>query len=104
MANTFTTSRAVVVGGMHGKDLVRKYGILAIDTTASGGAAKGDLPAATFGLTYIEASGVACNDDESKVYPTTPCYDRTSLMVGDGVSSAPQDLPNDNYRIWVEGV
>lgn len=104
MANAFTASKTRRYAGPEGKSILRIEGVLVIDTTASGGAAKGDLPASMFGLSTIAACSSIVNDNETKMYPAAPCYDGTSLMVGGGTSQAVMDLPNDTYFLVIEGI
>jgi len=104
MANTFTVLRSYRYGGPHNQSRVVFEGTLVIDTTASGGAAAGDLPASMFnGLTKITRSTPAMADDNSAMYHTTPAYDGGSLMV-QTVSLAAADLADDTYSITVEGM
>ena len=104
MANSFEVSKALRFAGPTNKSMLRFEGVLTIDTTASGGAAKGDLPASLFGLTAISSCSSIVNDNETKMYPAAPAYDGTSLMVGGGTSQAVMDLPNDIYFLVIEGV
>lgn len=106
MANTFTATatRCFLFGGPNWHERLRVEGVLVVDTTASGGAAKGDLPASLFGLSSITAGIGIVNDDQTKVWPIMPCYDGTSLMVGGGTAGAVMDLPNDTYRLVIEGI
>jgi hypothetical protein len=104
MANTFTPELQRRLGGPEGKTFLLVKGILAIDTTALGGAAVDDLPASLFGLKKIVAVLGIVNDGEDKNYQGTPDYTGDSLVVGGGVSNAFQDLPNDNYRVTVLGM
>lgn len=103
MANAFTATRAWRYGGNEGKSLLKVEGVLVIDTTASGGATAGDLLATLFGLNEIVGIAAIINDDNSKSWFGTPSYDAASLMVGGGASNAPMDLPNDTYKICLEG-
>jgi hypothetical protein len=103
MANTFTATRTRRYAGPVSKSVLRVEGILAIDTTALGGATKGDLPASMFGMTTISACHPIINDDESKIFSGAPAYDGTSLMIGVGASQAVMDLPDDNYFMVIEG-
>jgi hypothetical protein len=104
MANAFTATRAWRSGGPVGKTFLHQLGTLVVDTTASGGAADGDLPATMFGLTEIISVGHIVNDDNSKVYFGGPSYDGDSLMVNGGASNAPSDLANDTYKMTVVGL
>lgn len=105
MSNAFAVTRSFRYGDPSGQARVVFEGVLTIDTTASGGATKGDLPASLFnGLQEITRCSSIVNDDESKMYPAAPCYDRTSLMVGGGASQAVMDLPNDIYYLAIEGI
>lgn len=105
MANAFTRTagRAWRYGGGNGKSLIRVEGILVIDTTASGGAVPDDLPASMFGLQKIIGIAAIVNDGEDKNWFGTPDYDGDSLLVGGGAANAPMDLPNDTYKICIEG-
>lgn len=103
MANAFTATRAWRYGGAHNRELLRVEGTLVIDTTASGGAAAGDFPASMFGLKEVIGIAVITNDDDSKVFFGAPAYAGTSLLVGGGALSVPQDLPNDTYKAVVQG-
>lgn len=104
MANTFTKVTARRYAGPVGKSYLHVQGTLVIDTTATGGATAGDLPASLFGLTQIVKGGCAVLSDNSKVYQTVPAYDRTSLLVAGGASNAPMDLPNGSYNIELTGL
>ena len=103
MANTFTTSYSYVYGGPNKQARVVKEGTLVIDTTATGGAVKGDLPASMFGLRKITRVSVIINTTNANLYPAAPANDGSSLMVGGGASGAAADLPNATYYLSVEG-
>lgn len=103
MANTFTATRAWAYGGSAQKSLLKVEGTLVIDTTAQGGAAAGDLPASLFGLKEIIGAAVITNDSNDKVYSGAPDYTGASLLVGGGVAGALQDLPNDTYKVSIQG-
>ncbi len=103
MANAFTATRAWRTAGPEGKSLLIQEGTLVIDTTASGGAAAGDLPASMFGLSDIVGVAAISNDDDSKGWVGTPAYDGESLMVQGGASNAYMDLPNDTYKLCIQG-
>ena len=91
------------MGGPVGKSLIMRTGTLVIDTTATGGAVDGDLPATMFGLTRILDCAQIVLSDNSKVYPAGPSADGDSLIVGGGASNAPMDLPNGTYYLTVKG-
>lgn len=104
MANTFTPSFGRRFGGPNGKAMVYVVGKLVIDTTATGGATKGDLPASLFKLQKIHGcTGIILSDD-SKIYFGAPADDFGSLMVGAGASNAPMDLPNGTYYLTLLGI
>jgi hypothetical protein len=103
MANTFTSTSARRFAGPEGKSYLHAVGTLVIDTTATGGATAGDLPASMFGLSEIRMGGHAVLSDNTKVYPTVPAYDRGSLLVVGGASNAPMDLPNGTYTVNLTG-
>ena len=103
MANAFTAVRAWRFAGPNGKTILKQEGTLVIDTTALGGATAGDLPASTFGLAEIIGIAVISNDDNSKGWVGAPSYDATSLMVLGGASNVYMDLPNDTYKLCIEG-
>ena len=103
MANTFNVERQTRFGGPVGKSLLLVEGQLVIDTTASGGAAAGDLPASMFKLRKIVGVLGVINDSNDKAYFGTPDYSGASLVVGGGASNALQDLPNDTYRLTLLG-
>lgn len=103
MANAFTASKAFRFGGPVGKTMLRLYGSLVIDTTASGGAVDDDLPATTFGLREIVGCASIVISDNSKAYIGVPSADGDSLLVSGGASNAPMDLPNGTYKVWIEG-
>jgi len=103
MANTFTTEKQRRLGGPAGKSFILVEGLLVIDTTANGGAAAGDLPAALFKLTKIVAGYPAINSLNTLLYPTSPDYTGASLLVGGGVANALVDLPNGSYRVKLLG-
>lgn len=104
MANAFTRVRAWTYGGPAQKSIMMVEGTLVIDTTANGGAAVDDLPASLFGLKQI--IGIACitNDGEDKIYFGAPDYTGDSLLVG-GIASLGvlADLPNDTYKVCIQG-
>lgn len=104
MANAFTKTNAWRFAGPNGKTLLRVQGTLVIDTTATGGAAAGDLPASMFGLREIVGIAGITADDNSKLFFGVPAYNKQSLMVGIGASNAPIDLPNDTYLLTIEGL
>lgn len=103
MANAFTATRGFRYAGPNGKTLLKLEGTLVIDTTATGGATAGDLLATLFGLTEIIGVAVISNDDNSKGWVGAPSYDAASLMVLGGASNAYMDLPNDTYKISIQG-
>lgn len=103
MANAFTASATVLYGGMYKQDRVVREGTLVIDTTALGGATKGDLPASMFGLRKITRVSNILLNDNSKIIPAAPANDGSSLMVGGGTSSAAADLANGTYILTIEG-
>jgi len=104
MANTFTATRAWRYGGGSQKSLLSVEGVLTIDTTASGGAAPDDLPAALFGLKQIIGIAVAVNDGETKIYMGCPDYTGDSLLITDGsAAGAIADLPDDIYKLSIQG-
>lgn len=104
MANAFTATRAWVYGGSNGKSLIKQEGTLVIDTTANGGAAVDDLPASLFGLKEIIGVAVVTNDGEDKIYFGAPDYTGDSLLIA-GIASLGvlADLPNDTYKITIQG-
>ena len=104
MANAFTASFSRRFGGPEGKTYLHKVGTLVIDTTATGGATAGDLPASMFGLSKITEGGLAVLSDNTKVYPTVPAYNQQSLLVVGGASNAPMDLPNGTYLFTITGL
>lgn len=103
MANAFSVTRQIRMGGPTGKSLIMVDGLLVIDTTASGGAAADDLPASLFKLTKIVAALSVVNDGEDKIFHASPDYTGDSLLVGGGASQALVDLPNDTYRVRLLG-
>jgi len=103
MANAFTATRAWRGFGPNGKSILKVEGALVIDTTATGGATAGDLPASMFGLREIVGCAAISNDDNSKGWIGVPAYAATSLMVTGGASNAYMDLPNDTYKVCIEG-
>lgn len=104
MANAFTRVRAWTHAGPVGKSLMIVEGTLVIDTTASGGAAADDLPASLFGLKQIIGPAVITNDGEDKVFTGAPDYTGDSLLVvGGSADGALIDLPNDTYKIYIQG-
>lgn len=106
MANAFTVTarKAWRFSGTSGKQLLRQTGILVIDTTATGGAVAGDLPASMFSLTEIHGPVSIVLSTNAKVYPGVPAYDNGSLMVVGGASQAPMDLPNGTYSVTIDGL
>lgn len=103
MANAFTASYSYRTGGPVGKTILSTTGTLVIDTTATGGAVDGDLPASMFGLsTILECSQIILSDN-TKVYFAGPSADMDSLIVGGGASNAPMDLPNGTYTLTIKG-
>jgi hypothetical protein len=103
MANAFTVEKQRRWGGPEGKSFLFVEGILVIDTTASGGAAAGDLPASLFKLTKIVGCVSIVNDGNDYVVPGSPDYTGASLLVGGGADGALKDLPNDTYRVKLFG-
>lgn len=104
MANTFTKTHARRYAGPVGKSYIQIGGTLVIDTTATGGAVAGDLPASMFELTEIIEGGFAVLSDNSKVYLTAPAFNRASLLVHGGAANAPMDLPNGTYNVSLVGL
>lgn len=103
MANAFTATRAWRAAGPEGKSLLIQEGTLVIDTTADGGAAAGDLPASMFGLVEIIGPAAISNDADAKGWIGIPDYAAESLMVTGGASNAYMDLPNDTYKLYIQG-
>lgn len=103
MANTFMATTGWRYGGSNNKSILKVEGTLVIDTTATGGATAGDLPASMFGLQKIRGFSSIVLSDNSKNYVGTPAYDNGSLMVAGGASNAPMDLPNGTYLLCIEG-
>lgn len=103
MANSFTATRAWRHAGPNGKSLLIQEGTLVIDTTASGGATALDMPASMFGLSAIIGLAAISNDDDSKGWLGVPDYAGASLMVTGGASNAYMDLPNDTYKLYIQG-
>lgn len=103
MANNFTVARGVRYGGQANFDLFTIEGVLVIDTTATAGAAAGNLPATMFGLTEIVGPASIVISDNSKNYIGTPAYDKASMLVSGGASNAPMNLPNGTYRVAISG-
>lgn len=103
MANTFTATRAWRHGGANQKSLLMVEGTLVIDTTANGGAAADDLPASLFGLKQIIGPAIVVNDGEDKVFFGSPDYTGDSLLIGEVSSGTLIDLPNDTYKLFIQG-
>ena len=103
MANTFTKTAATRFGGPSGKTFIKVTGTLVIDTTATGGAAAGDLPATLFETDLLTGPAAITLSTNAKVYVGVPAYDQLSLLVTDGASQAPIDLPNGTYNVCLEG-
>lgn len=103
MANTFTATAGWRYGGGNQKSLLKLEGTLVIDTTASGGAAADDMPASMFGLKKIIGIAAVINDGEDKVFFGVPDYTGDSLMIGEVSSGTPIDLPNDTYKLCIQG-
>jgi hypothetical protein len=104
MANAFTASNGWRFGGTEGKTFLRQLGTLVIDTTATGGATAGDLPASMFNLNQITGPVQLTKSDDGKVYVGVPSYDAGSLLILGGASDAPQDLPNATYAVVIDGL
>lgn len=104
MANTFTATRAWRWGGSNNKSILAVEGVLVIDTTANGGAVPDDLPASLFGLKKIIGTCIIVDDGEDKVFTGCPDYTGDSLLVTDGsAAGATADLPNDTYKVFIQG-
>ena len=105
MANTFAASASYRFAGPVGKSCKKIQGVLAIDTTASGGGAVDDLPASMFGLNKIVDCSPIVNDGEDAVFTASPDYTGDSLIVldNDAASQGIADLPNDNYKLTITG-
>lgn len=103
MANAFTATRGWRYAGPVGKTILKLEGTLVIDTTASGGASALDLPASMFGLNQIIGVSAISNDNDTKGWIGVPDYAGASLMVTGGASNAYMDLPNDTYKLCIEG-
>ena len=103
MANVFTPTRQVRFGGPVGKSFILVDGVLAIDTTASGGAAVDDMPASMFKLNKIIACLSIVNDGETEIYRGNPDHTGDSLLIANHASNGFADLPNDTYRAVLIG-
>lgn len=103
MANAFTSTRGWRYAGPCGKTILKLEGTLVIDTTSSGGASALDLPASMFGLNQIIGISAISNDADAKGWVGVPDYAGASLMVTGGASNAYMDLPNDTYKLCIEG-
>ena len=103
MANAFTATRAWRCAGPNGKSLLIQEGPLVIDTTASGGAAALDMPASMFGLAEIIGPAAISNDADAKGWIGIPDYAGASLMVTGGAANVYMDLPNDTYKLYIQG-
>lgn len=104
MANTFTKTRGWRWGGSNAKAIIALEGVLVIDTTASGGAAVDDMPASMFGLQKIIGPAVVVADGEDHIFLGCPDYTGDSLLITDGTAAgALADLPNDTYKLFIQG-
>jgi len=90
-------------GGPNSKGRLHLEGILTT-TTAAHGAAKGSIPASTFGLSKLTSVSTIVHSTDILQYPGSPCYDGTSLQVGGGAANATMNLPVGSYFVIVEGV
>lgn len=103
MSNAFTQTYSRRFAGSNNKSLAIVKGLLVIDTTATGGATAGDLPASMFGMQKIFGCMGAVLSDNSTIYFGVPAYDDGSLLIGAGAANAPMDLPNGTYNIALMG-
>ena len=104
MANAYTAARAWRYGGGNQKSILKTEGTLVIDTTASGGAAVGDLPASMFGLKAIIGPAILINSTDANIYLGSPDTLGTSLMITAGdAAGAVSDLPNATYKLCIKG-
>jgi hypothetical protein len=56
-----------------------------------------------FGLNQIIGISAISNDADAKGWVGVPDYAGASLMVTGGASNAYMDLPNDTYKLCIEG-
>jgi hypothetical protein len=76
-------------------------GVLTVDGTV--GALPGDIPASTFGLSFIERASPGVKDDNTLMVVTEAAYDGHSLLGKAAASAAPANIPAGNYLIEVFG-
>jgi len=88
-AGTPVIVHSTMFGGQSAKHRKMKTMQLTLSTA---GSATNNIPASALGFTYIEGCGSAVLSDNSAIYPCTPSYDGTLLLVGGGSSGAPQDI------------
>jgi len=103
MANYSGTPASVTAyrfGGTASKKKLMKTMTLTFSTM---GGATNNIPASVLGFTKIEASSSAVLSDNSAIYPTSPSYDGTLLLIGGGTSGAPQDLGSVTIRVTCWG-
>ena len=77
--------------------------VATIVTDGNDGAAAGDIPASTFGLTYIERSFPAVKSDNTLIVVTAPAYDGLSLLGKAAATAAPADIPSGTYKVTLVG-
>jgi hypothetical protein len=79
----------------------RIVGTLTVDGTV--GALPNDIPASTFGLSYMESAEDGVKDDSTLIVVMEPTLDGKSLLGKAAASAAPANVPAGNYGIEVIG-
>lgn len=93
MANLAASAVTVVdnytEGGANGK----KYSVYDLTLVlVAMGTATNKIQASVFGLATIQRCSLAIDSANVAVYPTSPSYDGTLVLIGGGASNAPQDI------------
>ena len=76
-------------------------GVITVDGTV--GALPNDIPASTFGLSFIERASPAVKDDNTLIVVCESSFDGASLLGKAAASAAPANIPAGNYLIEVFG-
>src|SRR5215472_38884 len=101
-AATFVANAASRVEGFPPSNPRKEIvGVLTVDGS-KGGAAE-DIPASTFGLSFIERSSAGVKDDNTLIVVTEAAYDGKSLLGKAAASAAPANIPAGNYLIEIFG-
>lgn len=93
MANLAASAVTVRDNYSDGGNNAKRFSVFELTLVLTGqGTATNKILASTIGLTTIIESTPAIDSGNTAVYPTSPSYDGTYLLIGGGASNAPQDI------------